>query len=172
MGWPQIIVLLVAIQRAAELVLAARNRKNLLAVGGVEFGAGHYPSFMALHGAWLVALFFAVPPAAPIEWGWLALFCALQAGRVWVIVSLGRFWTTRIITVPGAPLVERGPYRHVRHPNYIIVAGEIAVLPLVFGAWQIALVFSVLNGALIWYRIRIEDAALEDRRRRVTKDTG
>ena len=94
----------------------------------------------------------------------MAAFLALQAARVWVLATLGRYWTTRIITLPDAPLVRRGPYRFVRHPNYLIVAAEIAVLPLVFGAWQIALVFSILNLLLLSHRIRRENAALAGRR--------
>ena len=163
-GLALIIVALVVVQRAAELVLAERNRRRLLAAGGVEAGARHYPLFILLHGAWLVVLFAFVPADAPVSWPWLAVFVALQAGRVWVIASLGRYWTTRIITVPGAPLVRAGPYRYLRHPNYLVVAGEIAVLPLVFGAWQIAALFSVLNAVLLWHRIRVEDAALAGRR--------
>jgi len=92
------------------------------------------------------------------------LFAVLQLARLWVLVSMGRYWTTRVLTLPGAPLVRRGPYRWVRHPNYLIVVGEIAVLPLIFGAWQIALVFSVANAILLAWRIRIEDAALAPRR--------
>ncbi len=169
-GLAPLILMLVVIQRAAELVLAARNRRRLMAAGGVETGARHYPLFILLHGGWLAALFILVPVDAPVNWAWLAVFVALQAGRVWVIVSLGRQWTTRIITVPGTPLVRSGPYRYLRHPNYLVVAGEIAVLPLVFGAWPIAIVFSILNAALIRHRIRIEDAALADRRAATATD--
>jgi methyltransferase len=161
---PQWIVLVVAVLRLAELIYAARNHKRLLAAGGREVGAGHYPLFVLLHGGWLVALFVLVPADAPIYLVPLALFVALLAGRAWVILTLGRYWTTRIVTVPGAPLVRAGPYRLVRHPNYVIVIGEVAILPLVFGAWQIALVFSLLNAALLRYRIRVEDAALAERR--------
>jgi methyltransferase len=160
----QWIILIVAALRLAELTYAAHNHQRLLAAGGREVGAGHYPLFVLLHGAWLVALFFLVPSDAPIHVVPLVLFIGLLAGRAWVILTLGRYWTTRIITVPGAPLVHAGPYRLVRHPNYVIVVGEIAMLPLVFGAWQIAVVFSVLNAALLWHRIRIEDLALAERR--------
>ena len=164
MSLPQWIVLVVAALRLAELIYAARNHRRLLAAGGSEVGAGHYPLFVLLHGSWLVALFFLVPADAPIHPVPLALFVVLLAGRAWVIATLGRYWTTRIITVPGAPLVRGGPYRLVRHPNYVIVVGEIVVLPLAFGAWQIALVFSLLNAALLRHRIRVEDAALAERR--------
>jgi methyltransferase len=161
---PQWIIVAVAALRLAELIYAARNQRRLLAAGGREIGAGHYPLFVLLHGAWLIALFVLVPADAPIRAVPLVLFGALLAARLWVIQSLGRFWTTRIVTVPGAPLVRSGPYRFVRHPNYLVVAGEIAVLPLVFGAWPIALVFSAINAALLSYRIRVEDAALGGRR--------
>lgn len=161
------LVLAVAAQRAGELALARRNTRRLLAAGGREVGAGHYPLMVALHGAWLVALFLSAPPGTPVFWPLVALFALLQAGRIWVIASLGRFWTTRIIDLPDAPLVTRGPYRFVRHPNYLIVAAEIAVLPLAFGLWPVAVIFSVLNAALLWHRIRVEDAALGRRRGQV-----
>ncbi|WP_119458754.1 isoprenylcysteine carboxylmethyltransferase family protein [Rhodospirillaceae bacterium SYSU D60014] len=160
----QWIVALVALQRVAELVHARRNAAWLIAQGGVEAGAGHYPIMVLLHAAWLAALFFFVPADAPIIWWLLALFVLLQAGRVWVLITLGRFWTTRIITLPDAPLISGGPYRFCRHPNYAIVAAEIAILPLAFGAWEIALLFSLLNGLLLLYRIRMEDAVLSPRR--------
>lgn len=163
-GWPQIVVLVVAAQRLGELVLAQRNTRRLLRQGGQEVGAGHYPLFVALHGLWLLLVFALVPATAPVSAPLLAIFAALQALRVWIVLSLGPYWTTRIVTVPGAPLVRRGPYRYLRHPNYVVVTGEIAVLPLIFGAREIALVFSILNAALLWHRIRIENAALSTRR--------
>ena len=159
-----VIVGLVALQRLGELLYARANSRRLLARGGVEAGAGHYPLVVLLHGAWLIALAVAVPRDAPVDLGFLAVFLALQGGRLWVMKSLGRYWTTRIITVPGAPLVTAGPYRFLRHPNYWVVAGEIAVLPLVFGAWEISLGFSVANAAMLLYRIRVEDAALSTNR--------
>ena len=164
MSLPQWIILAVAALRLAELIYAARNSRHLLAAGGREVSARHYPLFVLLHGAWLLALFFLVPADAPVYPVPLALCILLLAARIWVILTLGRSWTTRIITMPGAPLVRAGPYRYVRHPNYVIVVGEIALLPLVFGAWQIAIVFSLLNAVLLWHRIRIEDAALAERR--------
>ena len=105
----QWLVLLVLSQRLAEVAWARRNERRLLAAGGIEVGAGHYPLFFVLHGSWLAALWLLVPADAPVIWPLLALFALLQAARVWVITSLGRFWTTRIITVPSAPLVRRGP---------------------------------------------------------------
>jgi methyltransferase len=160
-----VIVALVAIQRLGELVLATRNTRALLRRGGVELGSGHYPLLVLLHGAWLLALLFLVPADTPLSWFWLGVFVTLQALRLWVVASLGPYWTTRVITLPGAPLVRRGPYRFLRHPNYVVVAAEIAALPLVFGAWRIAVVFSLLNLALLAWRIRIEEQALAPRRR-------
>ncbi len=159
-GLPQIVVLLVAAQRLGELAYARRNTQRLLAAGGVEHGAGHYPLIVALHGGWLAALFVLVPPSAPADWWLLGCYGLLQLGRFWVIVSLGARWTTRVITLPGAPRVRSGAYRFLRHPNYLIVALEIPLLPLAFGAWQIALGFGLANLALLAHRIRVEDRAL------------
>jgi methyltransferase len=159
-----LIILLVAAQRIAELIYATRNTHALLRRGGVEFGSGHYPLFVLLHAAWLIALLVLVPAETSPSWPLLILFVLLQAMRLAVVLSLGPYWTTRIITVPHEPLVRRGPYRFLRHPNYLVVAAEIAVLPLVFGAWDIALIFSLLNGALLTWRIRIEEQALTPRR--------
>ncbi|HEX6441552.1 MAG TPA: isoprenylcysteine carboxylmethyltransferase family protein [Stellaceae bacterium] len=150
----------VLLQRIAELLFAAANTRRLRALGAVEVDARGYPWIVALHAAWLASLFFLVPPSTAASWPLLALYAALQFGRVWVIASLGRRWTTRVIVLPGAPLVHSGPYRWIRHPNYLIVAAEIALLPLAFGARAIALIFSAANLALILRRIRIENAAL------------
>jgi methyltransferase len=162
---PQLgIVALVALQRLAELVWSRRNTARLIAEGGIEVGAGHYPLIVALHAAWLVALVIVAAQDAPIHLPFLGLYGVLLALRLWVMASLGRYWTTRIITVPGAPLVKRGPYRFMRHPNYAVVVGEVAAAPLIFGAWEIAVLFSVLNLVLLRHRIAVEDAALADRR--------
>jgi methyltransferase len=155
---------LVVLQRLAELILAQRNTRRLLAKGAVEVGRGHYPLIVALHAAWIAVLALTVPADAPASWPLLGLFLVLQAARIWVIASLGPYWTTRIITLTAAPLVRRGPYRWLRHPNYLVVALEIAVLPLAFGAVWIALVFSLLNAVLLWHRIRVEAEALAGRR--------
>ncbi len=147
-------------QRLAELAYSARNGRRLKARGAHEAGAGHYPLIVALHAAWLLALVLTVPPATPANLPLLGVFAALQAVRVWVIASLGERWTTRVIVLPGAPLVAKGPYRYLRHPNYAVICGEIAVVPLMFGAWQVAVVFSALNLALLRHRVRVEEAAL------------
>jgi methyltransferase len=159
-----LILALVAIQRLGELVLASRNTRALKARGAVEIGAAHYPALVALHAGWLAAIAVFLPPSPVINSWLLAAFCILQGLRVWVLTTLGPYWTTRIITLPGAPLVRRGPYRYVRHPNYLVVVGEIAVLPLVFGEVRVAAAFSLLNAAMLTWRIRQEDAGLAPRR--------
>jgi len=155
---------LVVAERLAELAIAGRNTRRLLAEGAVEHGRGHYALFVLLHAAWLGAIAVTVPADRPVLWPLVGVYFLLILGRIWVIASLGRFWTTRVMTLPGAPLVRRGPYRFMRHPNYAIVVAEIAVLPLAFGAWQIALVFSLLNLLLVAHRIRVEERALAPRR--------
>ncbi len=158
-----ILIALIVLQRLVELAVARINTRRLLAAGGVEHGAGHYPLMVALHVAWLVCLAVFVPADAALDPLLFLLFLLTQAARVWVIVSLGRYWTTRVIAVPGAPLVARGPYRWLRHPNYLVVVAEIALVPLIAGAWQIAAAFSIANAAMLWHRIRIENAALAGR---------
>jgi methyltransferase len=152
----------VTAQRLGELVIANRNTRRLLAQGGVEHGAAHYPVIVGLHAAWLGGLWL-LAWDRPASLAWLAVYVLLQAGRAWVLATLGARWTTRIITVPGEALMKRGPYRLVPHPNYLVVAGEILVLPLVFGLWAYALVFSALNATVLWIRIRTEERALEAR---------
>ncbi len=160
----QIILALVLVERLFELWLAKRNTERLLAEGGEERGGEHYPYIVLLHAAWLGTLVLVTPDDAPVDFAWVTVYLILQVARAWVIASLGRFWTTRIITLRGAPLINAGPYRYVRHPNYLVVAGEIAVLPLVFGEWQIALVFTLLNALALRERIRVENEVLAERR--------
>lgn len=150
----------VILARFAELLVARRNTRRLLARGGHEVGRRHYPLIVATHTAWILALAFLVPTEAPPAPHFLIPFVLVQVIRYWVIGSLGARWTTRIIVVPGAPLVKHGPYRWLRHPNYWVVAAEIALLPLVFGAWEIALGFSVVNAVILLHRVRIEEREL------------
>ncbi|HET7708756.1 MAG TPA: isoprenylcysteine carboxylmethyltransferase family protein [Sphingomicrobium sp.] len=149
----------VTLQRLFELWLSSRNTRRLLARGAVELAPGHYPLIVALHALWLAILWW-LAPGKPVNFLALGAFVLLQLGRVWVLATLGQRWTTRIIVLPGEPLVRTGPYRLVGHPNYLIVAGEIAFLPLAFGLWIFALLFSVLNAAVLAIRIRAENEAL------------
>jgi methyltransferase len=154
-----VILALVTAERLGELALARRNTRRLLARGAVESGAGHYPLIVALHAAWLAGLWL-LAWDRPASLPWLGVYVVIEGLRVWTLASLGGRWTTRIIVPPGAPPVRRGPYRFLRHPNYLVVVGEIAVLPLVFGLPGYALVFSALNAAALWVRIRAENTAL------------
>lgn len=164
MTWAAVLILaFVTAERLVELWIARRNTRRLLAAGAREFGRSHYPLIVALHASWLIALWL-LAPGRDIDPALLFLFAILQLGRIWVIASLGRRWTTRIIVPPDAPLVRRGPYRYAKHPNYIIVVLEIAALPLAFGLWQVALVFSILNAAVLAIRIREENRALAQSR--------
>ncbi len=155
---------LVALQRLIELAHARNNTAQLRRLGAVEADAGGYPLYVLLHAGWLASLAVFVPATTPPYWSLIGVFALLQLGRIWVIVSLGRYWTTRIITLPDAPLVRTGPFQYLRHPNYLLVVAEIAVLPLAFGAIAIATTFSALNLVLIARRIRIEERVLAPRR--------
>lgn len=154
------LLIFVTAQRLAELVWAQHNTRALLARGGREIGAEHYPLIVALHAAWLAGLWGQAGDLV-VEPFWLGAYVALQVFRVWVLASIGRRWTTRIIVVPGETLVRRGPYRLIAHPNYLVVAGEIAVLPLCFGLSAYAAIFSMLNTIVLAIRIRAEGGALQ-----------
>jgi len=146
------------LQRFAELIIASKNTKALLQRGAYEVGSSHYPAMVALHGTWLATLWI---------FGWnhavatpfLAAFMLLQIARLWILGALGNRWTTRIIILPGAEPVSSGPYRFLRHPNYVIVALEIPCVSLAVGiAWH-AILFGALNLATLWWRIRAEERA-------------
>ncbi|HXQ13169.1 MAG TPA: isoprenylcysteine carboxylmethyltransferase family protein [Caulobacteraceae bacterium] len=154
-----VLLALVTAQRLGELVLANSNTKRLKAQGAYEVAPGHYPLIVILHAAWLIGLWW-LAWNRPLNLALGALFLGIEGLRVWTLMSLGPRWTTRIIILPGAPLVRRGPYRFIPHPNYTVVAAEIAVLPLAFGLWAYALAFTVLNAAILFVRIRAENAAL------------
>ena len=154
-----VILALVTLQRLGELWLSNRNTRKLLVRGAREAGASHYPLIVAVHALWLATLWW-LAPGKPIDGFWLAMFVLLELARIWVVASLGNRWTTRIIILAGEPLVRRGPYHFVNHPNYLVVVGEIVVLPLLFGLWQVALIFSLLNAAVLAVRIREENRAL------------
>ncbi|MEU1367821.1 isoprenylcysteine carboxyl methyltransferase family protein [Streptomyces sp. NPDC005803] len=165
MIWYTALVLAVAAERLAELAVALRNTRWAMARGGTESGRGHYPAMVALHTALLAGCLveagLADRPFAPLPgWPMVALVVAAQTLRWWCIRTLGPRWNTRVIVVPGLPLVTGGPYRLLRHPNYVAVAAEGIALPLVHGAWLTAVLFTVLNAALMAVRVRCEEAAL------------
>jgi methyltransferase len=155
----EIILALVTAQRGAELVLAHRNTKALMAQGATEIAAIHYPLLVVLHASWLMALWI-FGHDQPINVVALIAYLVLQALRVWVMATLGPRWTTRIVVLPNAPLVTSGPYRFLRHPNYAVVAGEMAVLPLALHLPAIAALFSILNALVLFIRIRAENHGL------------
>jgi methyltransferase len=150
---------LVAAERIAELYLARRNTAALMAKGALEFAPAHYPAIVLMHALWLASLWI-FGATRMVDPAWLAVFLTLQVLRVWTLVTLGPRWTTRIIVLPDSPLVSNGPYRFVSHPNYAVVVGEIAALPLCLGLPWIALLFSAANAILLFIRIRAETIAL------------
>jgi methyltransferase len=150
---------LVTLQRAGELVLSHSNTRRLLARGAVEAAPSHYPLMVAVHTTWLIAL-WVFGHDQPLNIIALLVYLLLQALRIWVMRTLGARWTTRIIVLPDASLVSAGPYRFLSHPNYAVVIGEIAVLPLVLGLPDIAALFTILNTGVLMIRIRAENRAL------------
>jgi methyltransferase len=157
---------LVSLQRLVELLLSRRHERLLRARGAIERGAGHYPLIVGLHVLWLLSTLvegLLRGPDPPVYWPVpLALFLLVQPLRYWAIFSLGEYWNTRILVVPGTKLVRRGPYRHLRHPNYVVVAAEIFTFPLIFGAWITAVVFSIINAGVLYMRIRRGNRALAE----------
>jgi methyltransferase len=158
-----LILVFVSLERLAELVHARCNTRRLLAQGGREVAPEHYPLIVALHSLWMGGLWLFAWRHEP-NMTWLAAFATLQGMRLWVLMTLGARWTTRIIVIPGETLVRKGPYRFMAHPNYAVVTGEIAVLPLAFGLWGFALIFSVLNALVLTIRVRAENSALAGNR--------
>ncbi|MGY4255700.1 methyltransferase [Bradyrhizobium sp. USDA 4516] len=159
MSFASVILSLVTLQRLGELVLSRRNTERLLARGAVEVGANHYPLIVLVHAGWLTALWI-WGSDQDVNLAALAGFLVLQGLRIWILVALGPRWTTRIVVLPGAPLVASGPYRYFPHPNYAVVVGEIALLPLALHLPRLALIFTLLNLAVLAVRIRIENRAL------------
>lgn len=165
MYWYALLIFAVAVERVAELVVSQRNLAWSRAQGGVEYGSGHYPAMVALHTGLLVGclaeVFWLERPFLPwLGWPMLAIVLAAQGLRWWCITTLGKQWNTRVVIVPGASRVTGGPYRVVPHPNYVAVVAEGVALPLVHTAWITALVFTVLNAALLVRRIGTENDAL------------
>lgn len=154
-------------QRLVELRLAARNRQWAMAQGAKESGAGHYPLFFLLHVGWFVGWIGETMArgltVSRVWWLWLTVFAAAQLLRYWAITTLGPRWNTRILVIPGLPPIQQGPYRYLRHPNYVAVTLELLVIPLIFNAWFTALVATLLNSALLGLiRIPHEEKALQE----------
>ncbi len=166
----EFILATVALQRVLELVISRRHTQRLMARGAVEVAPKHYPFMVAVHAAWLISL-WVLGRDQPVNVVALLVYLALQGLRVWVMHTLGPRWTTRIIVLPEQPLVSAGPYRFLSHPNYAVVVGEIAVLPLVLNLPLVAVVFTILNAMILAIRIRAENRALAASREATARGT-
>ncbi|MER9102628.1 hypothetical protein NKH95_01630 [Mesorhizobium sp. M0848] len=154
-----LVLALVTLQRLAELILSYHNTKRLLDKGAWEAAPAHYPFLVILHASWLGGLWL-LAPGRSVDVGFLLAYLAVQPLRIWILATLGRRWTTRIIILPNSPLVVRGPYAVISHPNYLVVVAEIALLPMAFHLGWYALIFSALNAAILFVRILAENIAL------------
>jgi methyltransferase len=162
-GPPQIAALVVLFQRGAEELYSARNTRRLIEKGAYEVGRDYYPVVAVTHLAWIAGLIFIIPPTSPVSVPILGIYLFLQIIRYWIIGTLGRYWTHRIITLDGAPLVRSGPYRYMRHPNYAVTIAETLMLPLAFGAVALACITTAVWTAVLFYKITLEDGALARR---------
>jgi methyltransferase len=163
-GFPQLAALLILFQRGLEEFHSQRNTQRLFEQGAHEEGREYYPVVAAAHLCWVASLAFLIPGNAPVHIPLLILFLALQPLRYWIIATLGRYWTHRIITLPGAPIVTQGPYRFVRHPNYALTLAETLLLPVAFGQPALGVIFTAIWGAVLHYKILLEDQAIVTRR--------
>jgi methyltransferase len=159
MNWAVALLAFVTLQRFFEFIWDWQNTQRLRALGGVEFGGLHYPAMILVHATWWAGL-WVFGYNQPVEPAYLVAFLVLEVGRYWVLATLGRRWTTRVIVLPGAPLIAGGPYRLMRHPNYVIVAGELALVPLALDLPIYALVFLVLYAGAAYLRLQVENSAL------------
>lgn len=164
-GWPQIVALLLLLQRGLEEFYSQRNTRRLLSAGAREIGRSYYPVVATTHMAWIAAIFFLIAPDAEIHISLAILYGFLQIVRYWVIGSLGRYWTHRIITLDNAPVVDRGPYRLMRHPNYAVTIAETFLLPIVFGQSALSVIIGAVWYSVLIYKIELEEQGLSERRR-------
>src|SRR5436190_17407170 len=160
LGWPQLAALLLLAQRGLEELHSARNTRQLLADGGREAGREYYPVVAVTHLAWIASIFFLIPSDAPIVWPLLVLYLLLQVARYWIIGTLGPYWTHRIITLEAAPIIKGGPYKWVRHPNYLVTVLETLLLPAVFGEPALGAIMAAIWSAVLYYKILLADPAL------------
>ncbi len=161
--WVFWVLLYLLIQRLGELLHAKRNSARLLSEGATEYGAEHYHYFILLHGSWIIVMAMLAKPDHALNPYIFSAFFLSQIVRFWTLVSIGRWWSTRIISAPHFPRVRKGPYKFLAHPNYAVVVLEIAIIPLLLGLWWAAILFSLFNAILLRHRIRIEEAVLKER---------
>jgi methyltransferase len=164
-GWPQIVAVIILLQRGLEELYSQRNTRALIARGAREVGHSYYPVVAITHLAWIAAIFFLIPPDAEIYTPLAVLYAGLQVARYWIIGTLGRYWTHRIISLDDAPIVRRGPYRIIRHPNYAVTIAETFLLPMVFGCFALGAIVGTMWTAVLLHKIQLEDGALSNRRR-------
>lgn len=161
-----VVISIVIIQRLIELIVASKNEKWMRSQGAFEVGADHYPVMVLMHTGFFVTLLLEVTaldrPLSPIWLVLLTIFLIAQVMRIWCLTSLGKYWNTKILVLPGADVVKKGPYRWIRHPNYLIVTVELLTLPLLFGAYFTAILFTVLNLWMLSVRIPAEENALKE----------
>lgn len=169
-GPPQIAALLILIQRGAEEIYSARNTRALLARGAREEGSKYYAVVAVVHLSWIASLFFLIPSDAHVFWPLIWLYFILQGTRYWVIGTLGPYWTHRIITIDEAPIIDTGPYRFLKHPNYAIAVAETLLLPSAFSAVSLALIMTAIWSAVLKYKIQLENEALVARYWRAAVD--
>jgi methyltransferase len=156
-------ILFIILLRLGELVYSKRNERWLLQNQAVEYGKGHYPFIVALHVLFILSLIVEYWIKQPVSCSFyfLIFYFILLLFKAWAILSLGKFWNTKIYHIPTIPLIKKGPYKYIKHPNYLIVIAEIAIIPLVFHLYYTAIIFSILNGIMLWVRIKEENKALE-----------
>jgi methyltransferase len=171
-GWPQIVALIILLQRGLEELYSAGNTRALIAEGAREVGRAYYPVVATTHLAWIASLYFLIPADAAVSSFLAVVYLALQIVRYWVIGTLGRYWTHRILTLDNAPIVRRGPYRFVRHPNYAVTITETFLLPMVFGAVALGLIMGAVWAVVLYYKIILEDEGLSERRGQAEKSRG
>ncbi len=171
-GWPQIVALVILLQRGLEELYSQRNTRALIARGAREVGAPYYPVVATTHLAWIASLYFLISPTANISAILAVIYLALQVVRYWVIGTLGEYWTHRIYTLDTAPDVRRGPYQFIKHPNYAVTIVETFLLPMVFGSIALGVIMGAVWSAVLYYKIVLEDEGLSGRRNRVADGEG
>ncbi|OIQ72949.1 isoprenylcysteine carboxyl methyltransferase (ICMT) family protein [mine drainage metagenome] len=159
-----IFITLFIIQRLSELFIARRNEKWLLSQGAIQYGQGHYPFMIALHTMFIVSIIaeYTLRGHPSIDWLFLGLFIAVLSFKFWALSSLGKYWNTKIYRIPGVYPVKKGPYKFLKHPNYMEVVCEIAIIPLVFHLYYTAIIFTLLNAVMLWVRIGVENEVWAD----------
>jgi methyltransferase len=163
-GAPQIFALIILAQRIVESACARANAKRLLSEGAIEHAVDFMPAVIVTHLAWIASIFLLIPADTEIVWGFVMAYAVLQPARYWTLFTLGRYWTLRMISLDTAPVVTTGPFRFFRHPNYVVIVLETMAVPLSFGQWRLCLIMTPIIASVLYYKMKVEDAALTERR--------